>query len=97
MKVDSISNSLYGTSLIQTQRISQTGNLRPQSQISGIQNQNTMGTEGISSTTGLTSAERAFFAKLFPNAASEINSHVTYSPVGVNSSVELGQIINRKV
>ena len=46
---------------------------------------------------GLTTAERAFFAKLFPDSSSQINSHSTYSPNGVRSSVEPGQIINRKV
>ena len=47
---------------------------------------------------GLSSAERAFFAKLFPDASSRINAHsTTYSPGGVQSPVELGQIINRKV
>ena len=46
---------------------------------------------------GLTSAERAFFAKLFPDSSSQINSHSTYSPKGIHSSVEPGQIINRKV
>ncbi len=46
---------------------------------------------------GLTSAERAFFAKLFPDASSQINSHKTYSAKGVHSVVEPGQLVNRKV
>jgi hypothetical protein len=46
---------------------------------------------------GLTSAERAFFAKLFPDSSAQIKSHATYSPNGIRSSVEPGQIINRKV
>lgn len=46
---------------------------------------------------GLTTAERAFFAKLFPESSSQIHAHSTYSPNGVHSSIEPGQIINRKV
>ncbi|MCL5268219.1 MAG: hypothetical protein M1469_08975 [Bacteroidetes bacterium] len=51
---------------------------------------------GVSPHTGLTSAERAFFAKLFPDSISQINSHKTYSPNGIKASIEPGQIINRK-
>ncbi len=46
---------------------------------------------------GLTNAERAFFAKLFPESSSQIHAHSTYSPTGIHASVEPGQIINRKV
>ena len=46
---------------------------------------------------GLTSAERAFFAQLFPESSSQIHAHSTYSPSGIQSSVAPGQIINRKV
>lgn len=46
---------------------------------------------------GLTGAERAFFAKLFPESSKQIHAHSIYSPNGVHSSVEPGQIINRKV
>ncbi len=46
---------------------------------------------------GLTTAERAFFAKLFPDLSQQAGTSSTYSPSGIRSSVEPGQIINRKV
>lgn len=88
MKVDSISN--LGYSPISQREPAKT------SKISAPE-QKLHASAGTTSTqNGLTSAERAFFAKLFPDSSSQINSHTTYSPNGIHSSVELGQIVNRK-
>ena len=60
--------------------------------------QKSQSTAGVSlSHGGLTNAERAFFAKLFPESSSQIHAHSTYSPNGIHSSMEPGKIINRKV
>ncbi|MFZ1081937.1 MAG: hypothetical protein WAO19_08425 [Candidatus Kryptoniota bacterium] len=97
MKIDSLSSLSYA------QSISQVGNpARGSNQISkpnaASQQQEAQSlASGASSTTGLSNAERAYFAQLFPDSLSQINSHGTYSTAGVNSYVELGQIINRKV
>ncbi len=96
MKIDSISNLTYSPNIAHREPIGGAKNTapeqKPQEAASAVSHHN-----------GLTSAERAFFAKLFPDSSSQISSHLpvnidkTYSPNGIHSSVELGQIINRKV
>lgn len=82
MKIGSVSNMGYPS-------VSQTGSART--------SKSPASAGAVSSHGGLTSAERAFFAKLFPESSSQIHAHSTYSPNGVHSLVEPGQIINRKV
>lgn len=90
MKIDSISNLTYTPSVVQERQV---GNARSTSQ-----EQKTQGpTKNVPSGNGLTSAERTFFAKLFPDSVMQITLHKTYSPAGVNAPAEKGQIINRKV
>lgn len=89
MKIDSISNMSYSP-------ISQQGSTRTSK--TAAPEQNSQANAKVSSShSGLTNAERAFFAKLFPESSSQIHTHSTYSPSGVHSTVEPGQIINRKV
>ncbi|MGO9481928.1 MAG: hypothetical protein ACLP05_09135 [Candidatus Kryptoniota bacterium] len=102
MKIDSLSNLSY------VQDFSKVGNavrgINQGSKSKSVETQNTGSLlaaqspkSGAFSPAGLTSAERAYFAKLFPDSLSQISSHNTYSPTGLNSSLELGQMINRKV
>ena len=87
MKIDSISSSTYTSNAANSGR---TANVKS---VSGKD----IGKGGhLSSQTGLTIAEQAYFAKLFPGAATQSNSQKTYSPSGVSQLVELGQIVNRK-
>lgn len=46
---------------------------------------------------GLTNAERAMFANLFPDHVKLINGYNSYNAKGVKFDVEPGQLINRKV
>lgn len=87
MKIDSVSNLSYVQNVMSNGR---TPNARPV-----LQDQN-LKTQAPTSESGLTGAERAFFAKLFPGSSVQITSHKTYSPAGFKTSVELGQIVNRK-
>ena len=97
MKVDSLSNIGYTPAAIQRNPAA--------GSVSGAQAARTADSakaNGING--GLTSAERAYFASLFPSSSEQINSHSpggsvgeTYSPRGLRSSVETGQIVNRKV
>ncbi len=91
MKVGSISGNISYASQVSRKQSAAGGNQTAAPQKASGQ------TAGVSSHTGLTSAERAFFARLFPDSVSQINSHKTYSPSGIQNSVEPGQIINRKV
>jgi len=106
MKIDSLFNPAGpyftingGEGLSYTKNASNAGSVaRLGTQVSRIANPDfARPASNTSSTTGLTNAERAYFAKLFPDSVSQINSHKTYSPSGINSSIDLGQIINRKV
>lgn len=90
MKVGSISSGMSFTA-----GVSAKGSAAGAKEIAAPQKSQGQST-GISSHTGLTSAERAFFAKLFPDSISQISSHKTYSPNGIKASIEPGQIINRK-
>jgi len=87
MRIDSISNSTY------TQAIASHGRSANNSQVFPSKAQQV---EIAPPESGLTGPERAFFAKLFPGSVHQISAHMTYSPTGVNASVEIGQIINRK-
>jgi hypothetical protein len=89
MKIDSISNSGFSP-------VSQSSQARAAKVAAPEQKSQAAGGAALSHN-GLTSAEHAFFAKLFPEISSQKNAHATYSPNGVHSSVETGQIINRKV
>lgn len=89
MKIDSISSTTYSP-------VSQRGPANTPK--TAAPEHKAPATSGASlSSNGLTGAERAFFAKLFPESSLQINTHSTYSQNGVQSSVQLGQIINRKV
>jgi hypothetical protein len=87
MKVDSISRLTYMQGMMQTSRAA---NPDHATQTKGHQ------PEVAPPDNGLTGAERAFFSKLFPGSAQQIGAHKTYTPMGFNAPVELGQIINRK-
>lgn len=89
MKIDSISNIGYSP-------VSQKEPSRAQ-KMSGNDQMTQISSGAPSTHNGLTSAERAFFAQLFPESSLQIHAHSTYSPSGVHSSVAPGQIINRKV
>ncbi len=109
MKVDSVSNPGLAQSISQKkfsgiQRSAEPGAMaasKPSSSRSaGAVRMPAIGSSTCNSNVvheGLSHAERAFFAKLFPDASSRINSHSTsYSAGGPRPTVELGQIINRK-
>ena len=106
MKIDSISNSIGGypaigggAGLSHAKSISSTANSPlSDSSIQGIKMaQPGRMASSPSPSGGLTSAERAYFAKLFPDLTRQISSQRTYSQGGANSSMDLGQIINTKV
>jgi hypothetical protein len=86
VRIDSISNLAY------TQTTANTGHAAGARQASQSRSQQI----DMPPEKGLTGAERAFFAKLFPGSGSQISAHKTYSPAGMSSTVELGQIVNRK-
>lgn len=90
MKVDSISNLTYTPNIAQRESVGIARNTAPEQKLQEP-------TNAVSPHNGLTSAERAFFERLFPEASTQIASHKTYSPNGMRSSVEPGQIVNRKV
>ncbi len=90
MKIDSISNMGYSP-------ISQSRGAANTPKAAAPQQKAAAGPAASPSHTGLTGAERAFFAKLFPESSLQIHAHSIYSPHGVQSSIEPGQIINRKV
>jgi len=91
MKIDSISNlTTYSPGMAQRNQASNAKAV-PQEQKAQASS-----TGGVSSGNGLTSAERQYFAKLFPDSSGQISSHKTYSPTGMNAPTQLGQIINRK-
>ena len=87
MKIDSISNLAYFQNVMNT---AHTANTRQ------VSHDQILKTEATTIDNGLTGAERAYFAQLFPGSTGQISSHKTYSPAGINAPVELGQIINRK-
>ncbi len=89
MKIDSISNPGY------TQEIGSSGRGANVRQVAQNQNQRTQ-MNTVSPDNGLSGAERAFFAKLFPGSSVQSNPPKTYSATGFNASVNLGQIVNRK-
>ena len=86
MRIDSIPNLAY------TQTTLNTGHTAGTRQASQSRSQQTE----MPPEKGLTGAEKAFFAKLFPGSGAQISAHKTYSPAGMNSTVELGQLVNRK-
>jgi len=87
MRIDSISQLGY------SQNVASVGRLTKTQQVSQNKNQQA---EVAPPDNGLTGAERAFFAKLFPGSVLQISTHKTYSLSGLNATVELGQIVNRK-
>ncbi len=105
MKVDMVSSLAPGSispnkgvGSPRASHVQQTGGSDPVGVSASGANVQTKPTGTVSGHGGLTNAERAFFAKLFPDSKSQINAHATtYSPGGNRSPVELGQIINRKV
>jgi len=87
MRIDSISNFAYAENVVNTGR---TATMQEASQ--GKSQQPPIAPPE----NGLTGAERAFFAKLFPGSVHQMAVRETYSPAGMNPQVDLGQIINRK-
>jgi hypothetical protein len=87
MRIDSVTNFAY------TENVASTG--RTAAVHEAPQNK-TQQTPIAPPEDGLTGAERAFFAKLFPGSVHQIGPRETYTPVGMNAQVELGQIVNRK-
>ncbi len=87
MKVDSISSVTYMQGMMNTSRAAGS---QQSVQTKSYQ------AEVAPPEHGLTGDERAFFTKLFPGSAQQIGMHKTYTPVGFNAPIELGQIINRK-
>jgi len=87
MKIDSVSNMAY------TQDISGRSPAAGAHQASQFKSEQP---EIAPADNGLTGAEKAFFAKLFPGSVGQVNAQRTYSPVGINPKVDLGQIVNRK-
>ena len=90
MKIDSISGMGYSP-------VSQSRGPVNTQKAAAPEQKAAAGPAAAASHNGLTGAERAFFAKLFPESSLQIHAHSVYSPNGVHSSVEPGQIINRKV
>ncbi len=97
MKVDSISSYSYAPEIAKKGSAPAMKEASTPQKLQGPSSSNAPGNGSIAPHNGLTSAERAFFAQLFPNSTSQISSHKTYSPNGLKASVEPGQIINRKV
>jgi hypothetical protein len=97
MKIDSLSNIGYAPAAVQ--RSSAAGSKASAQSAESVDTARENNLRG-----GLTSAERAYFASLFPSSSEQINAHnpaglrgEAYSARGIHASVETGQIINRKV
>ncbi|HUI29746.1 MAG TPA: hypothetical protein VLX91_05980 [Candidatus Acidoferrales bacterium] len=93
MRIDSISNPLNGTGLTHVHNVSNTSRASNAQQTFQGKDQQV---EIAPPENGLTGAERAYFAGLFPGSVLQINTHKTYSPTGISAMVEPGQIVNRK-